>query len=43
MVMGMSVAKTMAAPKPKLPEPTPQKLPRWRGFNLLGMFVHRAN
>jgi endoglucanase len=23
----------------KLPEPTPQKLPRWRGFNLLSMFL----
>ncbi|MFA0781283.1 MAG: hypothetical protein RJAPGHWK_002809, partial [Candidatus Fervidibacter sp.] len=43
MVMGMSVAEAMTAPQPKLPEPTPQKLPRWRGFNLLGMFVHGAN
>src|SRR5688572_32100006 len=28
----------MPVAAPSLPEPTPQKLPRWRGFNLLGMF-----
>ena len=26
------------ADAPTLPEPTPAKLPRWRGFNLLSMF-----
>jgi endoglucanase len=31
-------ARAAAAP---LPEPTPRKLPRWRGFNLLEKFTHR--
>ncbi len=39
-VIGMSVAEAMAAPKRQLPEPKPEKLPRWRGFNLLEKF-HR--
>jgi endoglucanase len=30
-------------PGPKLPEPSAEKLPRWRGFNLLEMFqIHQA-
>jgi len=33
---------TTAAPKP-LPEPSPSKLPRWRGFNLLEKFNDRRN
>ncbi|MEI8064114.1 MAG: cellulase family glycosylhydrolase, partial [Verrucomicrobiota bacterium] len=31
-------ARTLAEPH-ILPEPTPQKLPRWRGFNLLEKFI----
>jgi len=31
-----------AATAPKLPMPTPQKLPRWRGFNLLEKFIARV-
>ena len=42
--VGLSAAGTAAwgdppaLEKAKLPEPTPRKLPRWRGFNLLEMF-----
>jgi endoglucanase len=35
---GSSLAWADQAPR-SLPEPTPEKLPRWRGFNLLEMFM----
>jgi endoglucanase len=37
-VLGMVAMEGMAAPKRALPEATPEKLPRWRGFNLLEKF-----
>jgi len=37
-VLGMAAMEGMAAPKRTLPEATPEKLPRWRGFNLLEKF-----
>ena len=33
-----SFSSSQTAPRPALPEPSPQKLPRWRGFNLLEKF-----
>lgn len=30
-----------AAPRPELPDPSPRRLPRWRGFNLLEKFTAR--
>ena len=32
------VARAQGGSKP-LPDPSPSKLPRWRGFNLLEMFI----
>ena len=37
-VLGVAAADAMVAPKRTLPEATPEKLPRWRGFNLLEKF-----
>lgn len=37
-VVGMTMTGAMVAPKGQLPEPKPEKLPRWRGFNLLEKF-----
>lgn len=41
-VWGMAGGEAMAAPK-RLPNPSPEKLPRWRGFNLLEKFVVQRN
>ncbi|MBM3879208.1 MAG: twin-arginine translocation signal domain-containing protein [Verrucomicrobia bacterium] len=41
---GVAAAATwpaVAATPPALPEPSPQRLPRWRGFNLLEKFSRR--
>jgi endoglucanase len=35
---GGTIARAQAGARP-LPDPSPQKLPRWRGFNLLEMFI----
>lgn len=39
--LGLRMAEraSRAASRPNLPEPTASKLPRWRGFNLLEMFM----
>lgn len=37
-----STVRSAEVPKPTWPEPSARKLPRWRGFNLLEKFTHRA-
>lgn len=40
-VASLGNVTSIAAPPPPLPDPTPGKLPRWRGFNLLEKFTKR--
>src|SRR5689334_8137497 len=41
LVCAQTVLKGAAANIPTLPEPAAEKLPRWRGFNLLEKFIKR--
>lgn len=38
LAVGGGIAASRAGPAP-LPDPSPRRLPRWRGFNLLEMFI----
>src|SRR5690606_27474252 len=39
LAIGCASGGRLRAQDQQLPEPTPERLPRWRGFNLLSMFM----